>query len=253
MTQLLFSYGTLRQRDVQRRIFGRELDGHPDAIVGFDLQYVTITDPDVISASGSDRHPILHPSDDGNAAVDGTVFTVSDSDLLAADEYEVGDYQRVSVPLRTGDHAWVYVHATRSAEALADKDSRPVIRIVAAVIVDTEGRVLVVRKRGTTAYMQPGGKFMAGETAAAALRREIAEELGVVVEASDLRPLGRHVADAANEPGHLVEADLFMVSLPGAPRAAAEIDEIAWVDPAAPGDIELAPLTRGAVFAALRH
>jgi hypothetical protein len=37
MTELLFSYGTLRQRDVQLSTFGRLLDGRPDAIVGFDL------------------------------------------------------------------------------------------------------------------------------------------------------------------------------------------------------------------------
>jgi hypothetical protein len=61
--ELLFSYGTLRQRDIQRSTFGRELDGRQDAIVGYDLDYVTITDPHVIAASGSDRHPILKPTD----------------------------------------------------------------------------------------------------------------------------------------------------------------------------------------------
>lgn len=131
-------------------------------------------------------------------------------------------------------------------------DSRPVIRVVAAVIVDAGGRVLLVRKRGTTAFMQPGGKIDAGETAVEALQREIAEELGLVVPASAIRPLGRHIAQAANEPGHVVDAELFMVRVRGQPRAAAEIDEIAWIDPATPGDIELAPLTREAVFALLR-
>jgi len=131
-------------------------------------------------------------------------------------------------------------------------DSRPVIRVVAAVIVDAGGRVLLVRKRGTIAFMQPGGKIDAGETAVEALQREIAEELGLVVPASAIRPLGRHIAQAANEPGHVVDAELFMVSVRGQPRAAAEIDEIAWIDPATPGDIELAPLTREAVFALLR-
>ncbi|WP_264070677.1 NUDIX hydrolase [Mycolicibacterium komossense] len=132
-------------------------------------------------------------------------------------------------------------------------DSRPVIRIVAAVITNVDGRALLVRKRGTTAFMQPGGKIMPGEPPIEALQREIAEELGVVVETSALRPLGRHVAEAANEPGHLVEADLFMVSLEATPHAAAEIEEIAWVDLAAPGDIELAPLTRGTVATVLRR
>ena len=109
MTELLFSYGTLRQRDVQLSTFGREIDGRPDAIVGYELHYVTITDPYVIATSGSDRHPILKPTERPDAAVEGTVFAISESELVAADEYEVDDYQPLAVPLRSGDHAWVYV------------------------------------------------------------------------------------------------------------------------------------------------
>jgi 8-oxo-dGTP pyrophosphatase MutT (NUDIX family) len=48
---------------------------------------------------------------------------------------------------------------------LADTDSRPIIRIVAVVFVDEQGRVLMVRKRGTTAFMHPGGKVVSDETA----------------------------------------------------------------------------------------
>jgi hypothetical protein len=54
VTELLFSYGTLRQREVQLSTLGRMLDGHLDAIVGVDLDYVMITDPHVIATSGSD-------------------------------------------------------------------------------------------------------------------------------------------------------------------------------------------------------
>jgi gamma-glutamylcyclotransferase (GGCT)/AIG2-like uncharacterized protein YtfP len=111
VTELLFSYGTLRQRDVQLTTFGRELAGHEDAIVGYELDYVMITDPHVIAASGSDRHPILRAADPREAEVRGTVFAISDVDLAAADEYEVDDYQRVRVPLRSGAEAWVYVFA----------------------------------------------------------------------------------------------------------------------------------------------
>jgi gamma-glutamylcyclotransferase (GGCT)/AIG2-like uncharacterized protein YtfP len=111
MNELLFSYGTLRQREVQLATFGRPLDGDLDAIVGYDLDYVTITDPQVIATSGSDRHPILRPSDRPDAHVDGMVFAISAADLAAADEYEVDDYRRISVPLRSGRHAWVYVFA----------------------------------------------------------------------------------------------------------------------------------------------
>jgi gamma-glutamylcyclotransferase (GGCT)/AIG2-like uncharacterized protein YtfP len=111
MTELLFSYGTLRQRDVQLATFGRVLDARDDAIVGFELDYVTITDPHVIATSGSDRHPILRPTDQPGAHVEGSVFAVTKDELAAADEYEVDDYRRISVPLASGDDAWVYVFA----------------------------------------------------------------------------------------------------------------------------------------------
>jgi gamma-glutamylcyclotransferase (GGCT)/AIG2-like uncharacterized protein YtfP len=110
-TVLLFSYGTLRQPEVQLRTFGRELDGRADAIVGFDLDFVTITDPHVIATSGSDRHPILKPATRAGAEVEGSVFEITEAELAAADAYEVDDYRRISVPLRSGDHAWVYVFA----------------------------------------------------------------------------------------------------------------------------------------------
>jgi 8-oxo-dGTP diphosphatase len=129
----------------------------------------------------------------------------------------------------------------------------PVIRIAAAVVLDADGRTLVVRKRGTSAFMQPGGKIMPGESAIDALHREVAEELGVEVAPSSVRALGRHVADAANEPEHTVDAELFAVTLSGEPRATAEIEEIAWVDPTNPGGIDLAPLTEHAVIRILRR
>jgi len=111
MSELLFSYGTLQQPEVQLATFGRELTGRRDAIVGFELDHVTVTDPHVVATSGSDRHPILRPTDRLDAHVDGTVFAISEAELAAADEYEVDDYRRVPVPLQSGATAWVYVFA----------------------------------------------------------------------------------------------------------------------------------------------
>ena len=115
-TVLLFSYGTLQQPDVQLATFGRHLDGEGDAVVGHELEWVTIVDPHVIATSGSDRHPVLVASDRPDAAVDGTVFVVTAAELAAADDYEVDDYTRVVVPLRSGRQAWVYVLASAVAE-----------------------------------------------------------------------------------------------------------------------------------------
>jgi 8-oxo-dGTP pyrophosphatase MutT (NUDIX family) len=119
----------------------------------------------------------------------------------------------------------------------------PVIRIAAAVIVDAQGRVLLVRKRGTEAFMQPGGKIGAGEAPADALIRELQEELGCGVARAP-RPLGRFNAAAANEPGAVVDADLFSVELAGAIAPTAEIEEALWYHPAEAAAFTLAPLTR---------
>ena len=114
---LLFSYGTLRLPEVQRSTFGRLLDGHDDAVVGYRLDWVTITDPEVIAASGSDRHPVLVASDEPDAVVEGSVLAITAGELDAADEYEVDDYARVQVPLRSGRQAWVYTLASSRDDA----------------------------------------------------------------------------------------------------------------------------------------
>jgi 8-oxo-dGTP diphosphatase len=123
-----------------------------------------------------------------------------------------------------------------------------VISVVAAVIRDADGRVLLVRKRGTTAFMQPGGKRDRGEDDVAALAREIDEELGVSMVGGSVRPLGEFEADAANEPGFVVKAAVYAVDVSGEIAPRAEIDEMIWVDPAAPPDRALAPLTRDHVL-----
>jgi 8-oxo-dGTP diphosphatase len=123
-----------------------------------------------------------------------------------------------------------------------------VISVVAALIRDESGRVLLVRKRGTAAFMQPGGKRGAGESDLAALSREIVEELGCQVVAERIRPLGVFDCAAANEPGFRVQAAVYEVDVNGVPSPCAEIDEAVWVDPAALPDLPLAPLTRDHVL-----
>ncbi len=124
-------------------------------------------------------------------------------------------------------------------------DSPARLRIVAALLVDVDGRALLVRKRGTHRFMQPGGKPEAGESAEDALVRELAEELGLVVAPGDLRRVGRFSALAANEADTVVDAEIFDAPVvTTAVAVAAEIEELLWLDPGDPGGIDLAPLSR---------
>ena len=118
------------------------------------------------------------------------------------------------------------------------------IFVSAAVITDAAGRVLVVRKHGTSVFMQPGGKPEPGESAAEALSRELHEEVGLVVAADALEPLGTFESDAANEPGHRVIAEAFRTTAePGDLSARAEIAELRWITPRDVAAMALAPLS----------
>lgn len=120
----------------------------------------------------------------------------------------------------------------------------PDIHVSAAVIVDAEGRVLVVRKHGTTRFMQPGGKPEPGESPVETLIRELQEELGLELAESDLRPLGRFASAAANEPGHRVVADAFATSVdPATVQVQAELAELRWITPDDAAALPLAPLS----------
>ncbi|GAA1740205.1 gamma-glutamylcyclotransferase family protein [Aeromicrobium alkaliterrae] len=111
MTHLLFSYGTLQLPAVQADVFGGPVLSEPDAVIGHVLGEVRIEDPRVVELSGSDVHPMLLPSPDTGATVEGIVLHLDDAQLAAADAYEVDAYERVEVPLHSGRTAWVYALA----------------------------------------------------------------------------------------------------------------------------------------------
>ncbi|WFP74558.1 NUDIX domain-containing protein [Mesorhizobium sp. WSM4906] len=122
------------------------------------------------------------------------------------------------------------------------------IRIAAAVIRDDNGKLLLVRKRGTNTFMQAGGKIEPGEAPAAALARELREELGIVVDPAAASHLGSFSAPAANEPDARVEAELFELAIAGEPIPAAEIEEMIWLSPELASGMKLAPLTADIVL-----
>jgi 8-oxo-dGTP pyrophosphatase MutT (NUDIX family) len=118
------------------------------------------------------------------------------------------------------------------------------IHIAAALLLNAQGQTLLVRKRGTTAFMQPGGKIEAHELPIHAVARELEEELGLQIDPTQAIFLNSFSAPAANEPGFIVHAEIYQLTIDTDVRPAAEIEEVIWVDPATDPALELAPLTR---------
>ncbi len=92
--------------------------------------------------------------------------------------------------------------------------------------------------------MQAGGKIEEGESPFCALRRELNEEIGLSLAEEGIRHLGRFSAPAANEPGYIVEAEVFHVRVNHVPKTRSEIEEAVWVDCVEAANMQLAPLTR---------
>ena len=119
-----------------------------------------------------------------------------------------------------------------------------VIRVSAVVLRDDAGLILTVRKRGTARFMLHGGKPEPGESTLDTAVRECAEEVGITLDGQLMRDLGTFRASAANEAGFDVEAAVFEYASPvQSPQAAAEIEELRWLDATAqPLPSDLAPL-----------
>jgi 8-oxo-dGTP diphosphatase len=96
--------------------------------------------------------------------------------------------------------------------------------------------------------MQPGGKRERGEEDLAALARELREELACSLVPTSAIRMGEFEAEAANEPGRQVRAQVYQVEIEGTALPQAEIEEIAWIDPSNADGMTLAPLTRNEIL-----
>jgi hypothetical protein len=108
MTVSLFSYGTLRLPQVQKATYGRLLEGRPDAMCGWTLAPMRISDPDVVKLSGLAVHTIARRTGNAEDRIEGVVFSISADELAATDAYEV-DPVRIEAELESGTRAFVYV------------------------------------------------------------------------------------------------------------------------------------------------
>ena len=119
------------------------------------------------------------------------------------------------------------------------------ITVAAAVILNEQNQLLLVRKQNTEAFMQVGGKLESNEAPEIAIQREILEEIACESEIKQF--IGRFETAAANEPDHLLVSYVYEVKLKQTPRIAAEIAEMKWIDLEDQVTL-LAPLTQQVVI-----
>ncbi|AVZ84826.1 NUDIX domain-containing protein [Acinetobacter sp. WCHA45] len=119
------------------------------------------------------------------------------------------------------------------------------ITVAAAVILNDQNQLLLVRKQNTQAFMQVGGKLELNEAPEIAIQREILEEIACESEIKQF--IGRFETAAANEPDHLLVSYVYEVKLKQTPRIAAEIAEMKWIDLEDQVTL-LAPLTQHVVI-----
>jgi 8-oxo-dGTP diphosphatase len=119
------------------------------------------------------------------------------------------------------------------------------LMVVAAAMVDGDGRVLVQQRPPGKAmaglWEFPGGKVDAGETPEAALIRELAEELGVHVEAACLAP-ATFASEMLGE-RHMILLLYTLRKWRGIPRAL-HASALRWVRPIELHGLEMPPADR---------
>jgi len=106
-----------------------------------------------------------------------------------------------------------------------------IVRVVAAALYDQDGRVLIAQrpagKHMAGRWEFPGGKIAAGETEAAALARELHEELGVRVLTSHFLMRLTHQYDDRR-----VELSLWIVDGYTGEPGPLDGQRLKWVAPA---------------------
>lgn len=114
----IFSYGTLQYKQVQHDLFGRELQGVKDSLVGFKLGQIKNSNKIAVELSGEETHLLAINTGNMDDSVSGMVFDISDDELRRADAYEAPDYKRINVKLRSGLTAWLYVAVAKDFKPL---------------------------------------------------------------------------------------------------------------------------------------
>ncbi|AYD89430.1 NUDIX domain-containing protein [Actinomyces lilanjuaniae] len=105
------------------------------------------------------------------------------------------------------------------------EEGQPLVKCAAAIVRDD--RVLLIRKRGTTALISPGGKLEAGESHLDCLRRELSEELGASLASATY--FGTYEDVSVFDQGRSITIVVYICDIAGDPQPHSEIEALEWL------------------------
>ena len=97
----------------------------------------------------------------------------------------------------------------------------------AGALIVQDKKLMIVRPKGKPFFINPGGKYEAGETAEECLQRELKEELGV--ELLSCKYYKTYNISKAAHSDNPLSLELYLVAIEGEPVASAEIEIIEWM------------------------
>jgi 8-oxo-dGTP diphosphatase len=123
-------------------------------------------------------------------------------------------------------------------------EPRPRKLVVAGLIVDAAGRILITQRRADQPlplqWELPGGKVEPGEAPVEALIRELAEEIGVAVEVGRVWDVLFHAYPAFD----MVMLVYRVQIVGGAPARAVEVADLRWIAPDDAANHDILPADR---------
>lgn len=109
MNDFLFSYGTLQNQKTQLDLFGRIFNSSADILRGYKTATIEIKDEAFLAKGEEKYQQTLIQTNNSNDFIKGTVFELTNKELLLADTYEPENYKRINILLESGKEAWVYL------------------------------------------------------------------------------------------------------------------------------------------------
>lgn len=113
-----------------------------------------------------------------------------------------------------------------------------IVPSVNVVVVDDQGRILLIRRTDNENWAVPGGGMDLGESISDAAIREVKEETGIDIEVTGVVGIytnPRHVIEYTSDGEVRQEFSIVFTGRPvgGSPTPSSESSEVRWVEPAA--------------------